>query len=152
MRRARGGGVECPEYYPNAEILFMNLANIHSIRSIQRSKKFLSMTLEWNGIFYFFRITIVSYGTASAVTSAINVCIDAHCAQHYFRFMGVEPVCRIRILFWIRRIHYFLGLSDPGSRSDIIFTDLDLTFYYCGFEDAKKCFFVVEPLLVTGLR
>lgn len=30
--RARGGGVECPEYYPNAEILFMNLANIHSIR------------------------------------------------------------------------------------------------------------------------
>ena len=31
--RARGGGVECPEYYPNAEILFMNLANIHSIRS-----------------------------------------------------------------------------------------------------------------------
>ena len=30
--RARGGGVECPEYYPNAEIQFMNLANIHSIR------------------------------------------------------------------------------------------------------------------------
>ena len=30
--RARGGGVECPEYYPNAEILFMNLANIHGIR------------------------------------------------------------------------------------------------------------------------
>jgi len=31
--RARGGGVECPEYYPNAEILFMNLANIHRIRN-----------------------------------------------------------------------------------------------------------------------
>ena len=30
--RARGGGVECQEYYNNAEILFMNLANIHSIR------------------------------------------------------------------------------------------------------------------------
>lgn len=30
--RARGGGLECPEYYPNAEIVFMNLANIHSIR------------------------------------------------------------------------------------------------------------------------
>ena len=30
--RARGGGVECPEYYLNAEIQFMNLANIHSIR------------------------------------------------------------------------------------------------------------------------
>lgn len=30
--RARGGGCECPEYYPNCEIQFMNLANIHSIR------------------------------------------------------------------------------------------------------------------------
>lgn len=30
--RARGGGYECTEYYPNSEIQFMNLANIHSIR------------------------------------------------------------------------------------------------------------------------
>ena len=30
--RARGGGVECAEYYDNTEILFMNLPNIHSIR------------------------------------------------------------------------------------------------------------------------
>ncbi|XP_044763378.1 myotubularin-related protein 3 isoform X2 [Coccinella septempunctata] len=30
--RARGGGCECPEYYSNCEIQFMNLANIHSIR------------------------------------------------------------------------------------------------------------------------
>ena len=30
--RARGGGVECNDYYPNAEITFMNLANIHYIR------------------------------------------------------------------------------------------------------------------------
>ncbi|XP_044740718.1 myotubularin-related protein 4 isoform X2 [Chrysoperla carnea] len=30
--RARGGGCECPEYYPSCDIEFMNLANIHSIR------------------------------------------------------------------------------------------------------------------------
>ena len=30
--RARGGGVECEEYYENTEVVFMNLANIHSIR------------------------------------------------------------------------------------------------------------------------
>lgn len=30
--RAKGGGVECPEYYPSCEIQFMNLANIHSVR------------------------------------------------------------------------------------------------------------------------
>ncbi|XP_070490191.1 phosphatidylinositol-3,5-bisphosphate 3-phosphatase MTMR4 isoform X2 [Chironomus tepperi] len=30
--RARGGGVECTEYYPSSEIQFMNLGNIHVIR------------------------------------------------------------------------------------------------------------------------
>lgn len=30
--RARGGGCECPEYYPCAAIEFMNLGNIHVIR------------------------------------------------------------------------------------------------------------------------
>ena len=39
--RARGGGVECREYYPNAEIQFMNLANIHSIRKSFQSLRSL---------------------------------------------------------------------------------------------------------------
>ncbi|RZF47301.1 hypothetical protein LSTR_LSTR009792 [Laodelphax striatellus] len=30
--RVRGGGCECPEYYPHCEIKFMNLANIHGVR------------------------------------------------------------------------------------------------------------------------
>lgn len=30
--RAKGGGCECAEYYQRCEVLFMNLANIHSIR------------------------------------------------------------------------------------------------------------------------
>lgn len=30
--RARGGGVECVEYYTSAEIQFMNLGNIHAVR------------------------------------------------------------------------------------------------------------------------
>eukprot|EP00096_Caligus_rogercresseyi_P004038 TRINITY_DN1816_c0_g1_i1.p1 TRINITY_DN1816_c0_g1~~TRINITY_DN1816_c0_g1_i1.p1 ORF type:complete len:765 (-),score=237.99 TRINITY_DN1816_c0_g1_i1:758-3052(-) len=41
--RARGGGVECPEYYPNTEIEFMSLANIHYIRkSFQSLRNLLS--------------------------------------------------------------------------------------------------------------
>lgn len=32
MNRAKGGGCECEEYYPGCEVLFMNLANIHTIR------------------------------------------------------------------------------------------------------------------------
>ena len=30
--RAKGGGCECTEYYPNCEIQFMSLANIHTVR------------------------------------------------------------------------------------------------------------------------
>ncbi|KAM4795171.1 phosphatidylinositol-3,5-bisphosphate 3-phosphatase MTMR4 [Rhinophrynus dorsalis] len=31
--RAKGGGCECEEYYPNCEVAFMGMANIHSIRN-----------------------------------------------------------------------------------------------------------------------
>lgn len=36
--RAKGGGMECPEYYQSCEIQFMNLPNIHAIR-----KSFLAL-------------------------------------------------------------------------------------------------------------
>lgn len=39
--RARGGGVECSEYYTSAEIQFMNLGNIHAIRKSFHSLRFL---------------------------------------------------------------------------------------------------------------
>ncbi|CAH1126868.1 unnamed protein product [Ceutorhynchus assimilis] len=42
--RARGGGCECPEYYPNCEIQFMNLANIHSIRKSFQGLRQLCMS------------------------------------------------------------------------------------------------------------
>ncbi|XP_027482205.1 myotubularin-related protein 4 isoform X4 [Zalophus californianus] len=31
--RAKGGGSECEEYYPNCEVVFMGMANIHAIRN-----------------------------------------------------------------------------------------------------------------------
>ncbi|XP_058244609.1 myotubularin-related protein 3 isoform X4 [Hemibagrus wyckioides] len=39
--RAKGGGCECPEYYPNCEVLFMGMANIHSIRKSFQSLRIL---------------------------------------------------------------------------------------------------------------
>lgn len=39
--RAKGGGCECPEYYPNCEIQFMSLANIHYVRKSFHSVKLL---------------------------------------------------------------------------------------------------------------
>ncbi|XP_056276056.1 myotubularin-related protein 3 isoform X2 [Pseudoliparis swirei] len=39
--RAKGGGCECPEYYPNSEVVFMGMANIHSIRKSFQSLRFL---------------------------------------------------------------------------------------------------------------
>ncbi|XP_076275006.1 phosphatidylinositol-3,5-bisphosphate 3-phosphatase MTMR4-like isoform X3 [Rhynchophorus ferrugineus] len=42
--RARGGGCEYDEYYPNCEITFMNLANIHSIRKSFHALRQLCMS------------------------------------------------------------------------------------------------------------
>uniref|UniRef100_A0A4W5MWQ6 phosphatidylinositol-3,5-bisphosphate 3-phosphatase n=1 Tax=Hucho hucho TaxID=62062 RepID=A0A4W5MWQ6_9TELE len=39
--RAKGGGCECPEYYPNCEVVFMGMANIHSIRKSFQCLRFL---------------------------------------------------------------------------------------------------------------
>ncbi|XP_030631142.1 myotubularin-related protein 3-like [Chanos chanos] len=39
--RAKGGGCECPEYYPNCEVVFMSMANIHSIRKSFQSLRAL---------------------------------------------------------------------------------------------------------------
>uniref|UniRef100_A0A8C2G6F5 phosphatidylinositol-3,5-bisphosphate 3-phosphatase n=1 Tax=Cyprinus carpio TaxID=7962 RepID=A0A8C2G6F5_CYPCA len=39
--RAKGGGCECPEYYPNCEVMFMGMANIHSIRKSFQSLRTL---------------------------------------------------------------------------------------------------------------
>ncbi|XP_062399499.1 myotubularin-related protein 3 isoform X2 [Sardina pilchardus] len=39
--RAKGGGCECPEYYPNCEVVFMGMANIHSIRKSFQALRFL---------------------------------------------------------------------------------------------------------------
>lgn len=42
--RARGGGCECPEYYPCAAIEFMNLGNIHVIRKSFHGLRTLAAT------------------------------------------------------------------------------------------------------------
>ncbi|XP_069616212.1 phosphatidylinositol-3,5-bisphosphate 3-phosphatase MTMR3 isoform X1 [Ranitomeya imitator] len=39
--RAKGGGCECPEYYPNCEVVFMGMANIHYIRKSFQSLRLL---------------------------------------------------------------------------------------------------------------
>ncbi|XP_044171154.1 myotubularin-related protein 4-like [Acropora millepora] len=41
VNRAKGGGCECEEYYPGCEVLFMNLANIHTIRKSFQSLRTL---------------------------------------------------------------------------------------------------------------
>ena len=47
--RARGGGVECNEYYPNSEVVFMNLPNIHTVRkAFQALRTLLSAPTDHN--------------------------------------------------------------------------------------------------------
>uniref|UniRef100_A0A8C5NAE8 phosphatidylinositol-3,5-bisphosphate 3-phosphatase n=1 Tax=Gouania willdenowi TaxID=441366 RepID=A0A8C5NAE8_GOUWI len=42
--RAKGGGCECPEYYPNCEVVFMGMANIHATRRSFHSLRVLCTT------------------------------------------------------------------------------------------------------------
>ncbi|TRY63705.1 hypothetical protein TCAL_00809 [Tigriopus californicus] len=45
--RARGGGLECEEYYTNSEVVFMNLPNIHTIRkSFQALRSLCSSSVD----------------------------------------------------------------------------------------------------------
>ncbi|RWS14904.1 myotubularin-related protein 4-like isoform X2 [Dinothrombium tinctorium] len=42
--RAKGGGCECPEYYPCCEVQFMSLANIHTIRKSFNTLRYICET------------------------------------------------------------------------------------------------------------
>jgi myotubularin-related protein 3/4 len=50
--RVKGGGYEYSEYYTNCEIQFMNLENIHVIRSSFQSLRLLCQSINENKTFY----------------------------------------------------------------------------------------------------
>lgn len=74
--RARGGGVECAEYYPSAEIQFMSLGNIHAIRKSFHSLRQLCASppdnVNW---FSLLERTMWLQHISALITASVNVCI-----------------------------------------------------------------------------
>ena len=82
--RARGGGVECPEYYPNAEITFMNLANIHTIRqSHQKLRVLLHLTPETTSATWFSQLDATKWlhHLSGLIKASSKVCTTLHHEQ-----------------------------------------------------------------------
>uniref|UniRef100_A0A8C0D7R1 phosphatidylinositol-3,5-bisphosphate 3-phosphatase n=1 Tax=Balaenoptera musculus TaxID=9771 RepID=A0A8C0D7R1_BALMU len=63
--RAKGGGCECPEYYPNCEVVFMGMANIHSIRRSFQSLRLLCTQMPDPGKVAVFFCFLFSFGEDS---------------------------------------------------------------------------------------
>ena len=82
--RARGGGVECPEYYPNAEITFMSLANIHTIRqSHQKLRSLLHSQPETTSATWFSQLDVTKWlhHLSGLIKASVKVCTALHHEQ-----------------------------------------------------------------------
>lgn len=74
--RARGGGVECAEYYPSAEIQFMSLGNIHAIRKSFHSLRQLCASPPDNANWFsLLERTMWLQHISALITASVNVCI-----------------------------------------------------------------------------
>lgn len=141
--RARGGGVECAEYYPSSEIQFMNLGNIHAIRkSFQALRTLCASQSElpnWLGLLE--RTCWLQY-LSGLLSAAINVChvierqgrpVLVHCSDGWDRTpqivataqLCLDPFYRtvdgFRILIereWLNFGHKFADRCGHGPGSD----------------------------------
>jgi myotubularin-related protein 3/4 len=115
--RARGGGVECPEYYPSAEIQFMNLANIHVIRkSFQSLRQLCAMDMEIPN-FYSLLDKTNWLQHISGLISASNIVINAveknnrpvlvHCSDGWDRTSQICSTAEICLDPFYRTIEGF---------------------------------------------
>lgn len=115
--RARGGGVECPEYYPSAEIQFMNLANIHVIRkSFQSLRQLCAMDTDIPN-FYSLLDKTNWLQHISGLISASNIVINAieknkravlvHCSDGWDRTSQICSTAEICLDPYYRTIDGF---------------------------------------------
>ena len=83
--RARGGGVEGPEYYPNTEIQFMNLANIHSIRkSFQSLRALCHSPPDQTSWFQAVDSTKWLHHMSGLLKASVRCVTALHVSQNYF--------------------------------------------------------------------
>ncbi|KTG43705.1 hypothetical protein cypCar_00030895 [Cyprinus carpio] len=81
--RAKGGGCECEEYYPNCEVMFMGMANIHSIRnSFQSLRAVCSQIPDPGNVSVVLRSDVCNPNRASALSSWLSALESTRWLQH----------------------------------------------------------------------
>ena len=139
--RARGGGVECPEYYPNAEITFMNLANIHTIRqSHQRLRSLLHLTPETTSATWFSQLDATKWlhHLSGLIKASSKVCtalhheqrpVIVHCSDGWDRTPQIVALAELMLDPFYRSIEGF----QVSKNFVIVFDDFDCLASYMDF-------------------
>ncbi|KAG5673821.1 hypothetical protein PVAND_003835 [Polypedilum vanderplanki] len=119
--RARGGGVECAEYYPNAEIEFMNLGNIHVIRKSFQSLRQLCIDADIPNWFSLLEKTNWLQHI-SGLLSAANIVVHAieknnrpvlvHCSDGWDRTSQISSISQLLLDPYYRTMEGFMVLVE----------------------------------------
>ncbi|EEB20241.1 conserved hypothetical protein [Pediculus humanus corporis] len=119
--RARGGGCECPEYYPRCEIQFMNLANIHSIRksfqairqlcSIPEPSNWLSMLESSRWLQHMAGLLRAAVAVAAAIEKEARPVL-VHCSDGWDRTPQIVALAQILLDPFYRTIEGFQVLVE----------------------------------------
>ena len=120
--RVKGGGYEYSEYYTNCEIQFMNLENIHVIRSSFQSLKLLCQSINDNKTFYsqlenskWLHHLMGIIKAASTVVSAIDhqaKPVLIHCSDGWDRTPQILALAKILLDPYYRTINGFRTLIE----------------------------------------
>ncbi|KAG7172440.1 Myotubularin-related protein 3-like, partial [Homarus americanus] len=117
--RARGGGCECPEYYPQCEIQFMNLANIHTIRKSHHALRQLASSSpdipNWLSLLESSRWLGHLSGLLKAAVTVVQAVVRearpvlVHCSDGWDRTPQITALAQLLMDPYYRTIHVKLA-------------------------------------------
>ncbi|XP_042215598.1 myotubularin-related protein 3-like isoform X3 [Homarus americanus] len=120
--RARGGGCECPEYYPQCEIQFMNLANIHTIRKSHHALRQLASSSpdipNWLSLLESSRWLGHLSGLLKAAVTVVQAVVRearpvlVHCSDGWDRTPQITALAQLLMDPYYRTIHGFQVLIE----------------------------------------
>ncbi len=115
--RARGGGMECNEYYKDCEVEFMNLGNIHEIRKgFQRLRSLIVSTTDQSTWFSGLEATKWLYNISCLLSSAVRCAkaleiehrpVVVHCSDGWDRTSQITSLAQILLDPYYRTMEGF---------------------------------------------